>query len=573
MAGQDRNNLELSSLLPLHALAVTLRFTGDAQFGLLHQASVHAFIRHLLGSPPRFDTLLSLDAPESGRSHYRPGELYRFAVYAINGGETLLLNLIDRLRKLPAGAPLREARLPLRDNLQLEALHDIFTDRPVSGPQDLTPYDYNQLQSETRAWKGAPQFSLRWLSPVRLLKAKTDPSRGKGESRFCRESADLDIDLLLTRLWDSFAHLVSGTGQPRPLRADISDIPSQAADLFWVDGEYRNRDGKAKPLSGMAGEILLGAAADYAPTQLCQLVLGQYLGVGQMRAFGLGRYVLEGEDCAQTVPLVKSTNSLLQRVIEEDNLYSAYEAIRDNNKKAQSAQDSVEEEWWLARQNLPTPEEERLADDMERLQKRLLAGPPPVPVPLRGVVLPEADGDLRALAIPPFWERVAQRAVAQQLTPLLESVMSPHSYGYRRGQSRVNASMDIQRAWRAGYRWVYEADIEDFFDNVDWQRLERRLRTLLRDDPVTDELLSWVAAPVDYQGSLIQRHQGLPQGAAVSPMLANLFLDDLDRDLESAGFRLVRFADDFVVLCKSREQAEGGSPAGTQLTDRHGIGT
>jgi CRISPR-associated endonuclease Cas1 len=175
------------------------------------------------------------------------------------------------------------------------------------------------------------------------------------------------------------------------------------------------------------------------------------------------------------------------------------------------------------------------------------------------VIEREADGDLRALAIPPFFDRVAQRAVAQVLTPGLEPLMYHGSFGYRPRRSRHTARQMIQAAYQAGYRWVYESDIDDFFDTVDWSRLRNRLTALYGDDLLVDLILRWMAAPVTYQNQLIQRSAGLPQGSPLSPLMANLILDDFDSDLENAGFRLVRFADDFLILCKDRSAAEAAA--------------
>jgi CRISP-associated protein Cas1 len=138
------------------------------------------------------------------------------------------------------------------------------------------------------------------------------------------------------------------------------------------------------------------------------------------------------------------------------------------------------------------------------------------------------------------------------------------SFGYRPRRSRESARTAIQAAYREGYRWVYESDIDDFFDTVDWERLKTRLIALYGDDPLVALILGWMAAPVEYQGELIVRRAGLPQGASLSPLLANLMLDDFDADLEHGGFRLVRFADDFVVLCKDRAEAEAAARAAAQ---------
>jgi CRISP-associated protein Cas1 len=207
--------------------------------------------------------------------------------------------------------------------------------------------------------------------------------------------------------------------------------------------------------------------------------------------------------------------------------------------------------------------EEAPADRLARLGERLRTGEYAAPN-LRGVIVREPDGDLRPLTIPPFIDRVAQRAAAQALSPGLEQLMYHGSFGYRPRRSRESARAAIQAAYREGYRWVYESDIDDFFDTVDWDRLKTRLIALYGDDPLVALILSWMAAPVEYQGELIARRAGLSQGAPLSSLLANLMLDDFDADLEHGGFCLIRFADDFMALCKDRAEAEAAARTAVQ---------
>ncbi|MCG6860684.1 MAG: CRISPR-associated endonuclease Cas1 [Chromatiaceae bacterium] len=566
----------LSTLLPLRALTVTLEFTAEASFGFFHQAAVYAFVGHLLDPAEKLDTHLAVDAPENGRLHYVRGSRYRFAVYALAGGEHLLARLIGRLRELPNAAPVRDAKVPLRDNVRLLALQDLFSGESVDAVQALTLYDNDRLEGEVALWLGAPHVRLRWLSPVRMLKDTDARSHAKGEARFCRQVEDLTEGLLLRRLYDATADLVRRRGGAMPARGEPPVLSHLSGHLFWVDSDYRDAAGKSHPIGGMSGEIALGPGRGLPEDWWRLLVLGQYLGIGQMRAFGMGRYMLEAPQGATTAPVAESAATLLEHAAGMENLYEAYRAIRENIEKKRPEADpdeaKTEEDWWLARYpDLPDPEEEeRLADRLERLSAHL-AGASYDPTALEGVVIQEKDGDLRGLAIPPFWDRVAQRALTQVVAPALEPLMYSRSYGYRRGRSRQGASLDIQAAWREGYRWVYEADIDDFFDNVDWAHLRTRLQALFRDDPAVELILAWVGAPVDYQGFRIERMRGLPQGAPLSPLLANLMLDDFDSDLESAGFRLVRFADDFVVLCRSREQAEAAGAAVRRSLEELGL--
>lgn len=308
--------LPIHTLLPVRALVVTLQFTEPAEFSLFHQAAVYAFIRHLLKSsqcksPSTFDRLLTLDAPESGRSQYRAGECYRFTVFALGGGETLLCYLISRLRLLPDGAPVRDPKVPLRNNLRLVSLHDLFSDQPIQDIQDFTRYDGKWLEAETDHWASSPWMRLRWLSPARLLKSKANPTRTKaGETRYCHETADLPSNLLLDRIYDSAADLLQRRGERRTPRISATELPQCASHLFWVESHYHDADSNSKTNSGIMGEILLGAGVRYTRQQLRLMVFGQYLGISQSRATGLGRYRLESVHGNGTLPLTAPANSL-----------------------------------------------------------------------------------------------------------------------------------------------------------------------------------------------------------------------------------------------------------------------
>jgi CRISPR-associated protein Cas1 len=166
---------------------------------------------------------------------------------------------------------------------------------------------------------------------------------------------------------------------------------------------------------------------------------------------------------------------------------------------------------------------------------------------------------VRPLAIPTVRDRVAQRAVAEALSPAIDTLLDDSSYAYRKGFSRAGAARAVERAYAEGYRFVLDADIEDFFDSVPWSRLFEKLAALFPLDPPLLRLLAaWVKAPVVFDGRTLDRtrlRRGLPQGAAVSPLLANLYLDELDEELTREGFRLVRYADNFVVLARDVAEA------------------
>jgi CRISPR-associated protein Cas1 len=171
------------------------------------------------------------------------------------------------------------------------------------------------------------------------------------------------------------------------------------------------------------------------------------------------------------------------------------------------------------------------------------------PAPVRLVDIPKNDGGLRRLSIPAIVDRVAQTAAAMILGPRLEREFEDSSFGYRPGRSVKQAVRRVDQLRRQGYVWAVDADIDDYFDSVPHNPLIDALEQHVPCERTVDLVCRWLEA---YAPTGV----GLPQGAPISPLLANLYLDALDEELEGKGVRIVRYADDFVVLCKSEAKAE-----------------
>ncbi|MGH8566479.1 MAG: reverse transcriptase domain-containing protein, partial [Gammaproteobacteria bacterium] len=178
------------------------------------------------------------------------------------------------------------------------------------------------------------------------------------------------------------------------------------------------------------------------------------------------------------------------------------------------------------------------------------------PIPLLQTRMAKAEGGIRILRIPCVRDRVAQTAAALVLTPVLDPEFEDVSYGYREGRSVDQAVRRIMQLRDRGFRWVVDADIERYFDEIPSDKLLERLARHVSDERVLALVRQWLGADVHDGTQHYRMTKGVAQGSPLSPLLANLYLDRLDEAHLRAGHKLVRFADDFVILCKSRPEAE-----------------
>lgn len=190
------------------------------------------------------------------------------------------------------------------------------------------------------------------------------------------------------------------------------------------------------------------------------------------------------------------------------------------------------------------------------LRRRLLSPERYVPPPVRRVDIPKPDGRTRPLGIPTVADRVVQQAVVQVIGPGFEAIFTPSSFGYRPGRSASDAVGWVRKAIRSGDRWVAEFDIVGFFDNLRHARLLREVAKVVDDAEVIGLIRRWLRAGVLTEAGLQARSAGTPQGGVISPLLANIYLHRLDVEVRAAGFRLIRYADDFVVLADRRWKVE-----------------
>jgi group II intron reverse transcriptase/maturase len=234
---------------------------------------------------------------------------------------------------------------------------------------------------------------------------------------------------------------------------------------------------------------------------------------------------------------------LLTQVLARENLVLAWKRVKANGGSAGVDGLTIAATW------------ESLKTDWPRIREELQTGRYR-PQPVRRVQVPKPGGGVRELGIPTVTDRLIQQALLQVLQPLIDPTFSDHSYGFRPGRRAHDAVRQAQRHVQDGYRVVVDVDLEKFFDRVNHDVLMDRLAKRIADRAVLRLIRRYLAAGIMDHGVVMERYEGTPQGGPLSPLLANVLLDEVDRELERRGHRFVRYADDCNVYVRSQKAGE-----------------
>ena len=239
-----------------------------------------------------------------------------------------------------------------------------------------------------------------------------------------------------------------------------------------------------------------------------------------------------------------SCDDLLEKILERDNLLAAWKRVKQNGGAA-GVDGMVIAEF-----------RDYLAKHWEMIRQKLMEGTYR-PSPVRRVEIPKADGTKRPLGIPTVLDRVIQQATAQILTPIYDPTFSESSHGFRPLRSAHDAIRSVQQKSKVERKkWVVDCDLKAFFDTVNHDVLMNRLRRRIKDRRVLSLIGKYLQAGVVLTDRKFEPTcSGVPQGGPLSPLLANILLDDLDQELEKRGHSFARYADDFVILCRSQRAA------------------
>jgi len=256
----------------------------------------------------------------------------------------------------------------------------------------------------------------------------------------------------------------------------------------------------------------------------------------------------------------KKVHSLVDKVYKMSNLELAWKKVRSKQGSGGIDGVSLKEFECDLRKNL-----ERLQEEL-RTQRY-------TPEPVRSHFIPKGGNtkEMRRLGIPTIYDRVCQQALLNRLEPIFESVFDDASFGYRKGRSTKDAMRKIWKELEQGYEWVVDADLKDFFGMADHTKIIELCRQRISDGRVLTLLNDFIKAGYMQEGKKYETTRGVPQGGVISPLVSNILLTSFDKEMRRKGYRLTRFADDWLVTCRTRAEAQAALAFAVKVLSKLGV--
>src|SRR2546425_5153427 len=256
----------------------------------------------------------------------------------------------------------------------------------------------------------------------------------------------------------------------------------------------------------------------------------------------------------------RKVHSLVDKVYKRKNLEMAWENVKANRGSGGVDGQSLN---MFASQ---------LGQQLDRLQSELQLDTYQ-PQPVRQVQIPKAGkpGEFRTLGIPTIYDRVCQQALLNRLEPIFEPVFDEANFGYRRGRSTKDAMRKVWKEIQSGREWIVDGDLKDFFGSIDHEKLLTLVAQQVADGRVLRLIEAMLKAGSYGKGQLFPTERGTPQGGVVSPALSNILLTPFDREMRLRGYQLTRYADDWVVTCKSAAEARSAVDAARRILKQLGV--
>ena len=274
----------------------------------------------------------------------------------------------------------------------------------------------------------------------------------------------------------------------------------------------------------------------YVPVSIRQADVGEtYM---SCKRINIGQITGSGKERS-----TQSMSELLEKILEKKNMNEAYKKVCANKGAGGVDGMELEELDGFIRKNWNSIREQ-------------IRGRSYKPQPVRRVEIPKPNASKRKLGIPTVMDRVIQQGIAQIISPMCEPLFSDHSYGFRPNRSCEMAIKDMLMYLNEGYEWIVDIDLEKFFDNVPQDKLMSLVHNIINDGDTESLIRKYLKAGVMVQGRYEKTERGTPQGGNLSPLLSNIMLNELDKELERRGLGFVRYADDCVIAVRSEASAK-----------------